>query len=224
MSSDPAFAPAAPAMSLRESIERSVSAAIVAGSVPPGELLSVPTLAVQFQVSATPVREAMLNLQKLGFVEPVRNKGFRVTAVSMPELADIVEVRRMLEVPVVGELAENYPHEDDARLRELARRIVEAAERADLTAYLEADVEFHTVLLSRHGNARLVEIVVGLRRQTRLTGLSGMQGSDELQESAEEHERLLDLLASGDRSGAEALVHRHIGHVLGWWAGNPESH
>lgn len=222
MSVDGAFRPAPPSTSLRESIERSVSAAIVAGLVPPGELLTVPALAAQFEVSATPVREAMLNLQKLGFVEPVRNKGFRVTAVSMQDLEDIVDVRRRLEVPVVGALADDYPAAEDERLRALARVIVEAAARSDLPAYLEADIDFHAELLRLGGNDRLVEIVVALRRETRLTGLSGMQGSAELGESAAEHERLLDLMRAGDRPAAEELMHRHIGHVLGWWAGRAE--
>lgn len=216
------FGPAQPIVSLRESIERSVSAAIVAGTVPAGELLTVPALAAQFEVSATPVREAMLNLQKLGFVDPVRNKGFRVTAVSVQDLAEIVEVRRLLEIPVVAGLADAYPEAEDARLREIARSIVEAAARSDMAAYLEADVEFHTELVAIGGNVRLTELVRELRRQTRLTGLNGMQGSAELAESAAEHERLLDLLRAGDRAGAEALMHLHIGHVLGWWAGNAE--
>src|SRR6188472_1730558 len=63
--------------SLRDRISKSLSAAITSGELAPGTLVSVPTLASQFDVSATPVREAMLDLEQRGFVEPVRNKGFR---------------------------------------------------------------------------------------------------------------------------------------------------
>jgi DNA-binding GntR family transcriptional regulator len=57
--------------SLRDRIGGSLSAAIVSGELAPGTLVTVPTLAVQFEVSATPVREALLDLQQRGFVEPV---------------------------------------------------------------------------------------------------------------------------------------------------------
>ena len=64
--------------SLRDRIGESLSAAIISGELAPGTLVSVPSLAVQFAVSATPVREAMLDLEQRGFVTSVRNKGFRV--------------------------------------------------------------------------------------------------------------------------------------------------
>ena len=43
-----------------------------------------------------------------------------------------------------------------------------------------------------------------------------------LEESAAEHHELLDHLSAGDASAARTLMHRHIGHTIGWWAGQPE--
>ncbi|WP_043498665.1 GntR family transcriptional regulator [Georgenia sp. SUBG003] len=216
------FAPVAPAASLRSHVEDSVAAAIVSGQLAAGELVSVPGLALKFDVSATPVREAMINLQQRGFVEPVRNKGFRVTEVSRKDLEELVQLRQLVEVPVVRDLAGAFPDAPRAQLREQAREIVDAAGHGDLAAYLGADITFHRDLLALSGNTRLVSLVTDLRRQTRLTGLSGMLDTEQLRESALEHERLLDLLEAGDGAGAESLMHRHIGHVLGWWSGNPE--
>ena len=76
--------------SLRDRIGKSLSAAIMSGELAPGVLVTVPTLAQQFAVSATPVREALLDLKQRGFVSSVRNKGFRVTAVSVEDLGEIV--------------------------------------------------------------------------------------------------------------------------------------
>lgn len=218
-----AFAPAPQTGSLREAIEDRIAVAIVSGALAPGELVTVPALAAEFEVSATPVREAMLNLAKIGFVDPVRNKGFRVTEVSVRDLEEIVELRRMLEVPIVAKLAGAFPDAEYARLRGIAERIVAASDRSDLIDYVAADIDFHRELLALAGNARLVETVTALRRQTRLTGLRGMSGSAELDESAREHLRLLDLVRDGDAEGAAALMHRHVGHVLGWWSGHEES-
>src|SRR5690606_8605969 len=58
--------PIRPSQSLRDRVESTLAAAIISGEMPPGELYSAPVLAARFQVSATPVREAMLNLEKRG--------------------------------------------------------------------------------------------------------------------------------------------------------------
>ena len=68
--------------SLREQVAQALRGALVAGEMRPGTVYSAPALATRFGVSATPVREAMLDLAKEGLVEAVRNKGFRVVGLS----------------------------------------------------------------------------------------------------------------------------------------------
>lgn len=222
MSTSTAVAPLRPASSLRQRVEIALEAAIRSGEMAAGELFSAPALGARFDVSATPVREAMLNLEKRGFVEIVRNKGFRVTAVSDRDIDEIVEVRRLLEPPVMRRIAGRISNESLLVLSELADAIVGSAESGDLTSYLEADRAFHAALTDQAGNSRLTELVSDLRRQTRLPGLAGMLATEELAESAGEHHELLAMLSRGDGEGAEQLMHRHIGHVIGWWAGRPE--
>jgi len=72
--------------SLREQVSRALEAALVAGELQPGEIYSAPGLAERFGVSATPVREALLDLVRDGFVEVVRNRGFRVVEMSETDL------------------------------------------------------------------------------------------------------------------------------------------
>lgn len=211
------------AVSLRVEVERALSAAIISGELEPGTLVSVPTLATQFEVSATPVREAMLDLEKRGFVEPVRNKGFRVTAVGEDDLREIVQVRRWLEVPAVRLAAEAFSAADLPRFRALADRIVVTAAAADFVEYLAADLAFHLALVELAGNRRLVELVAELRRQTRLVGLAEMKDTEELEASAREHHRMLDLIIDKRVDEVAELTHTHIGHVLGWWSGRAES-
>ncbi len=212
-----------PTVSLRENIELSLSAAIVSGELAPGTLVSVPTLARQFEVSATPVREAMLNLEKLGFVKPVRNKGFLVTEVSRDDLRELVQIRRWLEAPAMVDVARELHGKPVERFRDLASAISGAADRSDFYEYLRADTKFHLALLEVTGNRRLVDLVSELRRQTRLVGLVALRDTVELKRSAHEHHELIDLLVQGRGEQATALMHDHIGHVLGWWAGVSES-
>src|SRR5579859_6219954 len=112
---------------LRELVRRALEAALVAGELQPGEIYSAPALAERFGVSATPVREAMLDLVKDGFVEVVRNKGFRVVAMSELDLDRISDIRLMLEVPSTVRAAALLTPEVTASLARLADEIELAA-------------------------------------------------------------------------------------------------
>src|SRR5262245_11773225 len=164
----------------------------------PGVVYSAPVLAARFGVSATPVREAMLDLAKEGLVEVMRNKGFRVTELSDAELDDITEVRRLIEIPTAAKAVGRATAADLARLRPVARRIVEAARKKDLIAYIEHDQRFHLDLLAIAGNAQLVSLVGELRARSRLYGLDRLADSGGLGASAREHMEMLDLIAAKD--------------------------
>ncbi len=183
---------------------------------------SAPALSARFGVSATPVREAMLDLVREGMVTSVPNKGFRVTEVSATDLDHITELRLLIEPATVRRLVPLIPEEDLPRMRKMAEEIVEHAERGDLIPYTEADRLFHLELLGHSGNPRLVETISTLRSQTRLYGLASLAESGELRKSAEEHLHLMDLIERRDAEGAHDMMRRHIGHVRGKWAGEPE--
>lgn len=209
--------------SLRDRVSEALRAALVSGQMRPGEVYSAPVLAQRFGVSATPVREAMLDLVKQGLVETVRNKGFRVCELSDDELDEITHLRELIEVPTVERLAKTCSPETFEPLRPLAEEIVESAATGDLITYLEADRRFHLELLGLAGNRRLVALVDELRSRSRLYGLQALADRGVLVDSAEEHVRLLELLTAGDANGAGDLMRRHVGHLRGSWAGRPES-
>lgn len=208
--------------SLRERVAESLRAALVSGRMAPGTTYSIPALAEQFGVSATPVREAMLDLVNEGIVAPVPNKGFRVVELTDAELDQITELRRLLEVPTVGTLAGAIDRSSIKRLRSLASAVSDAARRGDVVAYVEADRELHLALLAGAGNPRLVEIVGRLRDQSRLYGLEQLAAEGVLVDSANEHLQLIDALESGDRLAAERVMAHHLDHVRGIWASRRE--
>ncbi|MFG1687567.1 GntR family transcriptional regulator [Nonomuraea sp. NPDC049269] len=204
--------------SLREQVAHALRAALVTGEMRPGVVYSAPVLAAQFGVSATPVREAMLDLAKEGLVEAVRNKGFRVTELSDRDLDELTEIRQLIEVPTVTRLADASRAAEFERLRPVAEEIVAAAERGDLLGYVDADLRFHVELLTLSGNAHLVEVVKDLRNRARLYGLSQLRERGTLSESAREHVALLDALKTGDTTAARSIMSEHIQHVRGIWA------
>jgi DNA-binding GntR family transcriptional regulator len=204
---------------LRERVLRALRAAIISGELTPGEVYSAPSLAATFGVSATPVREAMLDLAKENLVVVVPNKGFRVTVVDEEQLDQITAIRRLLEPPVVAEVTDLIPAEDFAGLRQLAQEIVDGARAGDLAQYTEADREFHLRLLGYSGNQRLVDLVAELRGQTRLVGLASLLDRGYLVSSAREHLDLLDLMERRDAAAVEIFMVRHINHIQDLWSG-----
>ncbi|MEU2182588.1 GntR family transcriptional regulator [Streptomyces thermolilacinus] len=203
---------------LRDQVAHALRAALISGELQPGRVYSAPALAADFGISATPVREAMLDLAREGLVEPVRNKGFRVTEVSERDLDQYSELRALIEVPTVGAVTRSATREQLEALRPVAEEIVVSARAHDLIGYLDADRRFHLALLALHGNDRLVETVGDLRKRSRLYGLTALDERGLLVASAAEHLELLDLMLAGDAAAAEACMSRHLGHVRSLWA------
>lgn len=204
--------------SYRERVADALRAALIAGELRAGEVYSAPTLAVRFGVSATPVREAMLDLAKEGLVDTVPNKGFRVTAVSEKQLDEYKHIRALIEIPITAELATTADRTALDALRPVAQEIVTAAADGDLIAYVEADIRFHLGLLALCGNDHLVEVVGDLRKRSRLYGLQALVDAGRLDASAQEHLEILDALLARDEDAVRAVMTRHLGHVRGLWA------
>jgi DNA-binding GntR family transcriptional regulator len=209
--------------SFRDQVRRALEAALVAGELKPGELYSAPVLGERFGVSATPVREAMLDLAKDGFVVAERNRGFRVVAMSEADLDQISQIRLLLEVPSTVEVAKIIAADVLDQLAEIAEEIVAAADRGDLIDYLDSDRRFHVELISQLGNDRLTELVDRLRRQTRLFGLDALVKTGALVASAQEHNELLDAIRARDGVGIRRLITSHIKHTRGLWVGRDEN-
>jgi DNA-binding GntR family transcriptional regulator len=204
---------------LREHVMDALRAAIVAGEMKAGETYSAPTLAERFGVSATPVREAMLDLVNLGLIRIVPNKGFQVVRITDEELDQLTEVRLLLEPPAAAKAARRATQQDVTELTALARKVVDAAREGDLIAHIEADRAFHGRLLEIGGNPHLVEIVYDLRDRTRLYGLAPLAERGDLGATVDEHLTMCELITAGDADGLAELMRAHIGHVRREWAG-----
>lgn len=203
---------------LRETVLDQLRAAIITGELEEGSVVSAPVLGQALGVSATPVREAMMDLAREGLVETIKNKGFRITRMSEKELDDLAAVRLLLEPPSMHAVVENIPEEAFAELEAIADECLRAAESEDLRAYLQSDRDLHAQILSHTDNPQLVDLATSLRIRTRLYGIAALASSGKLADSAREHHELLQLLRNGDGAGAEQLMREHIGHARKIWA------
>ncbi|WP_371790253.1 GntR family transcriptional regulator [Streptomyces sp. NBC_01471] len=197
--------------SVRGQILDALRTALVDGELVPGEVYSGPSLGERFGVSATPVREAMQQLAVEGAVEVVPNRGFRVAERSARELAELAEVRALIEVPVMLRLARAVPADRWAELRPLAEATVSAAAVGDRARYAESDRAFHGAVLGLSGNQQLVAVADDLHRKAQWPLVSApVTRRADLLADASEHTALLDALIARDLTVVQSLVREHF--------------
>ena len=184
-----------------------VLAAIGDGRLEPGGRYSVAQLAEQLGVSRTPVREALLVLEREGRVRFERNRGVRILVPTARDIAEVFELRLLLEVPTAASAAGRM--DLDALAAELdAMRA--AAGTGDEGAFMDRDERFHALILSASGNQRLVAAVAQLRDAVRGRGASTVGRSRSLEEILAEHRAILEALQAGDGDRAAAAMRYHL--------------
>lgn len=198
--------------SVRGQILDALRTALVSGELVQGEVYSARALGERFGVSATPVREAMQRLALEGAVEVLPNRGFRVLERGERELAELAEVRALIEVPVMMRLARTVPVERWTELRPQAEATVRAASSGCAATYAESDRAFHRAVLSLAGNGQLVQIAEDLHRRSQWPVLSGpvSRGRADLVADAAQHMALLDALIARDFDVVQSLVREHF--------------
>ncbi|MFG2474689.1 GntR family transcriptional regulator [Streptomyces fagopyri] len=198
--------------SVRGQILAALRTALVQGELAPGEVYSAPVLGERFGVSATPVREAMQQLALEGAVEVVPNRGFRVVRRGTRELAELAEIRALIEVPVMLRLARTVPAARWGELRPLAEATVRAASTGCRATYAECDRAFHRAVLGLAGNDQLVQIAEDLHRRAQwpLVGGPVSRGRADLVADAAEHTALLEALIVQDFPVVQSLVREHF--------------
>jgi len=197
---------------LRQRVVERVRAEIISGQSAPGTMYSAPNLALALGVSTTPVREALLELSRIGLIEPLRNRGFRVVEPSSTQLEELFDMRDVLEIHAAV-LLTRQPKRDLSSLRPHADAIARAVETEDVQAYVEADRAFHFGLIDAARNGLLTETIMGLRDKMRLYGIGSRAGRERQEASVAEHYRLIELAETGT---ADALTATLRPHIMSW--------
>ncbi len=210
------------ASSLRDQALRVIRARIISGAMRPGQLYALGATASELGVSVTPVREAVLELARERLVELARNRGFRVREMSEPELNEIVEFRKIIEVGAVRLLADRRLLNHAGELQELARATEKYAAAGDWVGFLDSDRDFHLGIMGHLKNERLLQVVGSLRDQSRLYGLDYVAGTESLIQSTHEHAALLNAIIAGHADEAAMIMDKHLQHARGIWAGKAE--
>ncbi|MZD07686.1 FCD domain-containing protein [Streptomyces sp. SID5785] len=193
--------------SLREQIREHIVEGIVSGRWKPGERIVERRIATELEVSQTPVREALRELESLRLIESAPNKGVRVRNLSAADLEESYPVRAGLEA-IAAELAAARLAEDCSALEPHVAALYRADREADGTGQVRHTVAFHRELVRAAGNAVLLHTWEGLGIEV-FTALSIRWLGTVQQSYAEEHEELVAAFRRRDPAIAE-LVKTHV--------------
>ncbi len=181
---------------------------ILDGEYSPGDRLVEMHIAQEFEISQAPVREALRELEALGFVESEPYRGTRVRAVTKSELTEIYPVRAALEEVAARAAAVHLAGNVEALEAEL-EAMHAAAEKGDLYEEVQHDVEFHRLIVEASGNRVLQDMWRSLRIEAR-TLISVLKAHIGGYELAELHRPVLEALAEGDAEKAGSLLRNHV--------------
>ena len=199
---------------LKDGAVEAVRSALLAGDMVPGRIYSANSLAARLGVSNSPVREAMMELAGKGLLEVVRNRGFRVVEMTDADRREVYDLRLLVEVPAVAEVARRgLAADDEPELRRLLKQVLATADSGDLREYLDADQALHMRVVALLGNRRLCGIVENLRDQSRVRGSYRLAERGMLAQSAQEHVPIVEALVAGDADAANSLMIEHLAYA-----------
>lgn len=204
-----AAAPTAERLTLAEHVYRQVRSRIVSAEVAPGQFIREVELK-SLGASRTPIREALARLASEGFLERIPHRGFRVPEEPIARLLDLYPVVAALDL-LAGRLAlPRFTADDVARLRDINRRLEQAADPDNVRRRIELNNEFHRVFTERSGNRRLSELLDDLRAQLSRLESWYYSSGEHTGESVREHDRIIDAVAAGDHERALSLLEQNM--------------
>ncbi len=184
---------------------------IVLGWLLPRERLVEEELAERLAVKRHVVREALADLERVGLVERIPNRGAVVRLLDPVEVRQIYSVREALETLA----AEQIPLPASAvvleQLRVLQQRHAAAVESGDARAAFRANMQFHETLFGACGNPSLVELIQGLAQKVHGARSITAASPAHLHLARDEHAAMVEALAAGDRDRLVALCRQHLG-------------
>ena len=192
--------------SLVSKIACDIGAEILEGIRSPGEDLNSVELSRRYQTSRTPVREALMLLEKEVLVEVPPRRRPRVIRLGLPEIDDIYRVRAALLELVAAEVATKIDKAGVDLLDATLARMSEASRQRDLSAYIWANVEFHEQNTLLAGNRTAKRIIDSLLLRTLPLRRLSLSQTGRMQESLIDHTGLVRAYRSGDANLAAALI------------------
>ena len=180
-----------------------------------GEVYSQDQISNMLNISRTPVREALLELQKDGYIRFLRGRGFELTAFNKKELEDMLEVRIIIECAAANMAARRISDAQTKRLGELleAQRIFCLSGEEDASVFLSFDEEFHKLIWDESSNHWISKVTCDLRSQLVRNSYDILTATAQTREIYQEHSLIWEAISKQDALGAEQAMAHHINNT-----------
>ena len=183
---------------------------ILSGALTTGTQLVEARIATDLGVSKTPVREALIRLQRDGLVEIEPYRGARVIEPAESDVREILELRILLECHITRDLANRRPPDVLDSLERTIEEGRQALQTGDDAHVHSALTEFSDVMAEASGNKRLGKALDDLRSVLLLIASTSLRRPGREARSLAEHERILAAIRAGDADEAAAATEAHI--------------
>ncbi|MFI5670566.1 MULTISPECIES: GntR family transcriptional regulator [unclassified Streptomyces] len=209
---------------LRQQIADALRDEVLAGRLPPGTEFTVKQIAEQYEVSATPVREALVDLSAQGLLESVQHRGFRVRVFSVDDYRGMIEARTLIVDGIFRRLVERGTAPGSGEMLVSVRRRAEEACRAAQSGSLEVligyDLRFWRELSGLVGNTYISEFLHRIRVQCWVFAVPHLKAAPDLHTGLwSGHNELVDAVTRADADEVRSLVYAYNQHGLDWAAG-----
>ncbi|WP_407287038.1 GntR family transcriptional regulator [Streptomyces sp. BP-8] len=204
---------------LRQQIADALRDELLAGRLPSGHPFTVKEIADQYGVSATPVREALLDLSAQGLLDVEQHRGFKVHAFTAGDFRAMVEARTLIIEGIFRSDADRALRATPGQVLISIRRRAEEAERAaragDLDVLIGYDLRFWRELSSIVNNPYISDFLDRIRVQTWMFAVPLLRREDDLKGHLwQGHSALADALVRHDLPAAQRLIAEYNEHSL----------
>lgn len=200
--------------SLAELAYNKIHQSILTGKLKCGEIYQEIGLAQQLGISRTPVREALLELSTRGFVTFLPRKGVRINRLSIQDIEEVFELRRVLEVYIVENLASAKIPYDLSEVEKTLTKQELALQKNDNQTYISAGRSFHVSLARLVQNSLFVSIQQNIQDKIRLIALEAHSSPLRMQEAIYEHQLILDCIHKGQKVKARKAMQKHLKYTF----------
>jgi DNA-binding GntR family transcriptional regulator len=197
-------------VSLHEEVATRLRSMVFERQLTPGQWIDELALARDWQISRTPLREALKVLASEGLVTPVPRQGCKVTELSEDDADELFPVMALLEGRCAFEAVRKASDADIRRLRQLHDELEKHAAAHNIDGYYRANHAFHSTVQALAGNRWLDRATSDLRRFVRLLRGRQLNWPGRMEASINEHRVLLDAIEQRDATRAERVMHDHL--------------
>jgi DNA-binding GntR family transcriptional regulator len=197
---------ARPEAKLREQLYESIRKSIISCEIAPGSPLNEGVIAQRYQVSKTPVREALTSLVQHNLVEYVPNRGFSVTSISLKDIQEIFEARLFYETLLIQLAIPRITEAEIQKLETLNQIVYDWNKPITIEQYIDANTEFHMTIAQAARNSRLIRHYSNLLDEAQRLIYMDLKYNAVLHTWQRSHQGLVEALKNRDEEAGKKAV------------------